>query len=116
MSDNLAIIERVIAEHQAIRTHVKLVGDALNDQEALESLLKSHADLIPGRVEILSEEKDRLQQTVSSLEEGLNRHFDFEEKVLPPLFGELLMKESPEATAAVTEPHNGFGAKNPFVK
>jgi hypothetical protein len=29
---------------------------------------------------------------VNALEEGLKRHFGFEEKFLPPLFGELLMK------------------------
>ena len=92
MSDNLAIIERVIEEHQAIRGHVKLVGDSLNDRESLDSFMKSHASLIPGRVELLSEEKDKLNQTISSLEEGLYRHFYFEEKILPPLFGELLMK------------------------
>lgn len=33
MLDKLAIINRVIAEHQTIGQHVKLVGDSVSDEE-----------------------------------------------------------------------------------
>ena len=92
MLDSLAIINRVIEEHQRIREHVKLVGDSVNDPEALKSLEKARADWIPGRLEAVSEKQKRLQQTLSALGEGLKRHFDFEEEALPPLLGELLMQ------------------------
>lgn len=92
MPDKLAVINRVIEEHQTIRRYVKLTGDAVSDQEALSSLEKARADWIPGRLEILSEKQKRLQQTLSSLDEGLKNHFAFEEKALPPLLGELLMQ------------------------
>ena len=92
MLDNLAIINRVIEEHQTIRQHVKLVGDSVSDEEALASLERARADWIPGRPEILSEKQKRLQQTMSALDEGLKNHFAFEEKTLPPLLGELLMR------------------------
>ena len=92
MSDELAIINRIIEEHETIKGHVKLVGDSVTDHEALASLEKARADWIPGRPEILSEKQKKLQQTISSLDEGLRNHFAFEERALPPLLGELLMQ------------------------
>lgn len=92
MEDDLAIIRKIIDEHQAIKGHIKLVGDSLSDQEAMKALTRARADWIPGRLEILSEKQARLQRTMSALDEGLNRHFCYEEKYLPPLLGELLMR------------------------
>ena len=92
MQDKLAIIRRILDEHQTIKGHLKLVGDSVSDQEALAALQKAHADFIPGRLEVVSEKQRKLQQTMSALEEGLKNHFAFEEKSLPPLLGELLMQ------------------------
>jgi len=92
MLDSLAIINRIMEEHQTIRGHVKLVGDSVSDEEALSSLEKARADWIPGRPEILSEKQKKLRQTINALDEGLKNHFAFEEKTLPPLLGELLMR------------------------
>jgi len=92
MVDNLTIIHRVIEEHRVIRTHVKLVGDSMNDMEAFLSLQKVHAGWTQSSKEGMLEKQEKLQQTLSSLSEGLNNHFGFEEKTLPPLFGELLMQ------------------------
>ncbi len=92
MVDNLAIISRVIKEHQAITGHIKLVGDSISDQEALADLTRARPDWIPGRPEIASEKQKRLQQALSFLDEGLKNHFAFEEEVLPPLLGELFMR------------------------
>ena len=90
--DNLAIINKVIEEHQTLRGHVKLVGDSISDQEAIASLTKARTDWIPGRPEIMAEKQKRLQQALSSLDEGLKNHFDSEEEVLPSLLGELVMR------------------------
>lgn len=92
MPDNLTIINRIIEEHETIRGHVKLVGDSISDQEALSSLKKVHSDWIPGRLEVLTEKQNRVRQAMSLLEEGLKNHFAYEEKVLPPLLGELFMR------------------------
>lgn len=92
MSDKLAIINRVIEEHQKVRKYVKLVGDSVTDREALASLQKARTDWVPGRLEILSEKQKKLQQTVIALDEGLKNHFDYEEKYLPPILGELFMQ------------------------
>jgi hypothetical protein len=92
MADNLKIVDRVIKEHNTIREHVKLIGDSVSDLEALFSLQKARPDLILSSTEALSEKQDKLQQTISALDEGLKNHFSFEEKLLPPLFGEFLMQ------------------------
>lgn len=92
ISDQLAIITRVIEWHQTIRDHVKLVGDSVTDQEALSSLQRARADWVPGRLDILAEKQKKFQQAISLLEEGLRNHFTYEEEVLPPLLGELFMR------------------------
>jgi len=92
MPDNLQIIKRILEEHQTIKGHVKLVGDAVSDQEALRSLEGSRADLIPGRLGALPEIQKTLQRALLPLDEGLRNHFAFEEENLPPILGEILMK------------------------
>jgi len=92
MVDNLAIIRRIIDEHQVFKGHVKLIGDSISDYEALAAVAKARADLIPGRLEALSEKQNKLRQTMSFLHDGLENHFAFEEQVLPPLLGELLTR------------------------
>jgi hypothetical protein len=92
MPDELEIITRIINEHRTIRDHLKLTGDAVTDQEALASLQESRAAFIPGRSEAVAETHLKLQQALSSLEEGLNNHFAFEETALPPLLGEKLTR------------------------
>jgi hemerythrin len=92
MADNLKIVNRAIDEHHTIRGHVKLVGDSVSDLEALFSLQKARPDWILSSTDALSEKQDKLRQTISALDEGLKNHFSFEEKLLPPLFGEFLMQ------------------------
>ena len=92
MADELTIINRIIEEHQNIRSYVKLVGDSMTDREALSSLSKTRADWVPGRPEILTEKQKRLEQTTSALKEGLEHHFGYEETYLPPILGELFMR------------------------
>jgi hypothetical protein len=43
MTDQLEMIDRLISEHHGIRDYVRLVGDSLNDIEALFSLQRAHA-------------------------------------------------------------------------
>ena len=90
MSDELEIINRVIEEHRKVRQDLKLAGDSTTDREAIASLQKARKDWVPGRLEILAEKQKKLQQTVSALDEGLTRHFGYEEEYLPPILGKLL--------------------------
>ncbi len=92
MSDYLAKINEIVEEHRNIRGSVKLVGDSVSDQEALNSLKSVRSDWPPDRLDLLSEKQNRLRQTMGLLEEGLRNHFAKEEEVLPPLLGEFLMQ------------------------
>lgn len=92
MSDALAVMTRVIAEHRAIREHLKLAGESVADIEAIFALRRSYSDWTQSSVETLVAKQDQLQQTISFLDEGLKNHFAFEEEALPPLLGRLLMK------------------------
>jgi hypothetical protein len=92
MENYLAIINKVIAEHQTIRSHIKLVGDSIPDREALAGLEKTRADWVPGKPEVLSESQNKLVQAISYLEEGLRNHFTFEQNAFPPLLGDLFMR------------------------
>lgn len=114
MPDNLAIVLRIISEHHSIRQHVRLVGDSVNDIEALFSLQKAHSGWAQSSVGTLSEKQKQLEQLIIGLEEGLKNHFYYEEKFLPPILGEIVMKalllehhdigkELERAKAAVTD-------------
>ena len=90
--DNLAIVNRIIEEHGAIRSHLKLIGDTVNDRESLAVLAEIRSGWVPGRLDILVNKQKQLRQAAALLTEGLNNHFYYEEKTLPSLLGESLMR------------------------
>ena len=92
MSDTLRVIEEAIAEHHSIRENLKHAGDSVTDIEALFTLNQAYARWSQSSVRELKDKQGQLFKAVASLEQGLKRHFGFEEKELPPLLGEVLMK------------------------
>lgn len=92
MIDYLEQIDRIIAEHQMIKGHLRLVGDSTSDQEALITLKSARSEWTPQRVDIISEKMNKLSRTVGSLKEGLLNHFQLEEDILPPILGKILMQ------------------------
>jgi len=90
--DALAIIDRVIAEHHKIMNNIKLAGDSMNDIEASFLISNAYSGWTQSSAADLGNKRDHLMQAVSALVQGLTVHFGYEEKYLPPLFGELLMK------------------------
>ncbi len=89
--DNLAIVNKVIAEHHAIRGHIRLAGETVNDFEALATARSTYASWSQSSIQELADVQAKLQQAVSYLSEGLRNHFRLEEELLPPLLGKLLM-------------------------
>ena len=92
MKDKLDLIKAVIDQHRAIREHASSVGAITSDQDALTALEKARSDWTPGRFESLAEKRNKMRQLLIQLDEGIHRHFDFEEGALPPLLGDLLMR------------------------
>lgn len=92
MADDLATIRKIISAHHSVRRDVKHVGDSASDLEALFSLQQAQSGWAQSSIEALSKKQEQLVQTIALLDDGLRRHFALEEKSLPPLFGEVLMK------------------------
>jgi iron-sulfur cluster repair protein YtfE (RIC family) len=82
MEDDLAVIEKVIAEHKTIRQRFHKLEQVANDTEAMAGFEEAKEAFMPGRLDQkqgLSELKD----TLGAIEEGLQKHFHFEEISLP---------------------------------
>lgn len=92
MSDNLAIIRRVIEEHHTIRGQIKRAGERVSDLEVMSAASVISLGWVVSSAEALAEKQNKIQQAMSYLCGGLNNHFVFEEEVLPPLLGEVLMQ------------------------
>jgi hypothetical protein len=92
VAGELAIIDRVIAEHQIIRRNLQGVQTSVTDYEAFFSLQQAQTGLAQSAVGKLGDQKTRMLEALNRIQRGLNNHFSFEESVLPPLFGEAFMK------------------------
>jgi hypothetical protein len=92
MADYLATVRRIIEEHHKIRSDVTQVGESANDLVAVFSLQRAYSTWSQSSLEALAEKQDKLKETFNLMAEGLDRHFVFEEKHLPPIFGEILMQ------------------------
>jgi len=82
MEDATATIERIIAEHKTIRQRFDNLEKVANDTEAMMGFEEVKTAFMPGR---LNQNKglQALEDTLKMIEEGLQRHFSFEETSLP---------------------------------
>ena len=92
MKDHKAIIKQVAGEHQIILSDMKLAGETINDREAIITLEQTRSNWIPGQVDVIARKRDEVLEILGKLVQGLERHYVFEEDVMPPLLGKLLMK------------------------
>ena len=82
MEDALATIERVIAEHKTIGQGFDNLERMANDAEAMTGFEEAKKAFMPGRLD----QKKGLQElddTLKKIEDGLLKHFQFEETSLP---------------------------------
>ena len=82
MKKELAVIERIIEEHKVIKERVKTLERAANDAEALIGFEQAKEAFMPGR---LDQKKGltALGELLDVIEQGLHKHFNYEEKELP---------------------------------
>jgi hypothetical protein len=92
MPDDRRMIKRLLDQHRAVESQVERLRGSLADHEALASLEKARLDWTPGQFGPLEEKREKLQKELATLEAGLKEHFRFEEKSLPSLLGELLVR------------------------
>lgn len=92
MINRLEIIRHIIEFHHTIRNELQRIGQSINDLEALFQLRSEYSSWSQSSIENLAESKTKLRETLKSLEEGLRKHFAYEEDNLPPILGEVMMK------------------------
>lgn len=92
MPDYLAVVNRIIQEHTAIRKNIQQVGESVSDRESAAVLYDIRSGWVPGRLDILIEKCHKLQSTMNLLADGMRNHFDYEQNELPPLIGGFLME------------------------
>jgi urease gamma subunit len=105
MPDALEIINSVIAQHGKVTEHVKTTGTRMNDIDAVFSVQRAAYKVAwsASSVKEMLDKRDQLMETLTIMEEGLKKHFAYEEKALPLVFGELLMKDILDAHKAINE-------------
>jgi hypothetical protein len=82
MEDALTTIERVIAEHKTIRQGFHKLEQMANDAEAMTGFEEAKEAFMPGRLN-QGQGLRELEDTLQAIEDGLQRHFHFEETSLP---------------------------------
>jgi len=103
MQDEIEKVKHIIEEHTAIRERSKVVGDEINDLEALEDL-KLLRDSFSGSAEVnLVGKLKELKQAMIYFIDGLRNHFDEEEKLFPGILGEPLARALAHEHRQITE-------------
>lgn len=92
MDDRLNIINRVIEEHHKIHSQLGATGRAGNDIEAIFNMQQAYAGWSQSSLDSLLAKQQQLKSVFAGLEEGLHNHFGYEEKYLPPILGEVLIR------------------------
>jgi hypothetical protein len=87
MKSALAII---LGEHRAILDHLRLVGESLNDVEAMQSMEQTESKVLDNMVKPMQAKVDGVMKSLAALEAGLKEHYTHEETLLPPILGEVL--------------------------
>jgi hypothetical protein len=95
MLEAIEIINNVIAQHQKITEVVKTTGNNMNDIDAVFSVQNSTWQVawMTTTLPKLLERRGSLSNTINILADGLKKHFEYEQKALPLVLGEQLMKD-----------------------
>ena len=82
MEDDATIIDRVIAEHKTITQRFHDLEKIANDAEAMAGFEEAKEAFMPGRLD-RKQGLTELENTLKAVEDGLQKHFHFEETSLP---------------------------------
>ncbi|OGN86794.1 MAG: hypothetical protein A2158_03575 [Chloroflexi bacterium RBG_13_46_14] len=95
MKDALEIINRVLSQHATITDHVTDASNKMNDIDAVFNVQRETYKVAwsSSSVTDLLEKRNQLMERIQVLEDGLTKHFSYEEKVFPLVLGEILLKD-----------------------
>ena len=86
MEDALALIDQLIQEHKQILQKLQATEQVANDVGAILQLDRAKEDFVPGRFSDQKQGLQSLQDSLETIDKGLQRHFDREEKRLLSVF------------------------------
>jgi hypothetical protein len=89
-ADELSVINNLIQEHEGIKGNMKSISTLAEDWTGME--WGDLPNLDHEQLHALNNKLFNLKQTMTYLDEGLKRHWGYEDKVLPELIGNTLMK------------------------
>lgn len=87
MKRTLALIEQVIEEHKTIFQRLQALEEVANDAEAIRGFEKARESFMPGRLDQKAE-LSKLEELVNLVAQGLQAHFDREERAVLAAFEE----------------------------
>jgi hypothetical protein len=95
MLEAIEIINNIIAQHQKITEVIKTTGSKMNDIDAVFSVQNSTWQVawMTTTLPKLLEKRGTLLNVINILSDGLTKHFAFEQKVMPLVLGEQLVKD-----------------------
>ena len=90
VKDDIVIVYGLLHEHEAIRQNAMQIKNAINEPEA--KFLQTAGHWSEELVKEIITAYSNVQRAMSNINEGLQQHFEKEEKTLAPLIGSLLTK------------------------
>ena len=97
------VLENLVHEHEAIRAHIKFAASLIAGRTP-EKMIGTEMSEMPQE---LANIQTNLKEQLYCFKEGLNYHNQYEEKIMPILFGNLLTEpiliEHKEMTKELTE-------------
>ena len=86
MEKIVALIDELIEEHKQILQNFQTIEQVANDVGAIIQLDKAKEDFVPGRFSDQKQELQNLQDSLEAIDNGLQSHFNREEKRLLTVF------------------------------
>jgi len=82
MEKIVALIDELIEEHKQILQEFQTIEQVANDVSGIMQLDKAKEDFLPGRFTDQKQGLQNLQDSLETIDDGLQKHFDREEKQL----------------------------------
>jgi hemerythrin-like domain-containing protein len=82
----IALIDQLIEQHKQILQKLQATEQAANDVGAMIQLDKAKEDFVPGRFSDQKQGLQSLQKSLEAIDNGLQKHFNLEEKRLLTIF------------------------------
>ena len=99
--EDLEIITKVMDQHELLQEHLGSVSSIMSDRRALSLIEEAKDELGVNWRLSLTQRREYLIASLLTVEQGMKSHYEFEEEMLPPLYGELL-------TRALIVEHSGL--------